>query len=178
MEILLDINWDNFNSCVLIESENESSQDWAAGVAIDRETIITTTDLLNNPIFKIFIHTLNSQRIEAESFELHPNLDLIKIKLKSPLPLQTTIYPLLKDHRKITGNLIQLSWKRNQVPKIINHRINSISIDQKFLIFDEKHKKSMETGSGLFQISGGQINLIALKSHSAEKNPLIIKNLI
>lgn len=166
MEKLLDINWDNFNSCVSVEITGAKGQLWYSGVAVNRETILTSAKILDHGIYKIYIHTNNSKKHEVESFDLHRGADIIKIRLKSALPNSTVIYPILKDSTHLSGKLVQL-----KKTAIINLNLQSKSIDNNYLILDQKKLSKEEFGSAIFLISGGQINLIGLRAKN--KNPVV-----
>jgi hypothetical protein len=184
-----EIDWTNFNSCHVIEVFGEDGITKGLGVAVRNDILLSSTDLFQKNVFKIKIYTIvgpTKKRIqlEVECFDLHPEHDVIRIKLKEKLPLGTMIYPIMKDKNNFKGKLIRLGFVKNESTRrlvLIQSFMNSISFNKKHIELSETQFNPHETGSGIFIIREGQIYLLGLlslkracKKTKTSKNPLML----
>ena len=183
-----EIDWTNFNSCLLIELLGEDGISRALGVAVRNDVLLTSTDLFQKSFFKLKVYSINgttkkSLQFEVEYFDLHPEQNVIRIKLKEKLPLGTMIYPIMKDKHNFNGKFIRLGLQKNEArkPILIQSFMNSISLNTKHIELSEAQFNPQETGSGIFIIREGQIYLVGLLSLSeackkkyTSKSPLVL----
>lgn len=187
---VVEIDWNNFNSSFLIETFNEGGPTIGLGVAVRKDTILTSIDLFEKAIYKLKIRSLfeinkKSENLEVEGFELHHEHDLIKIKLREDLPDDIKIYPIMKNKNKFDGKLIRIGCKKVKDQErltLVSPKIKSIGPRMKFMELIERRIDPLETsGGGIYMISGGQINLIAIssmrgfsKESSSTINPMVL----
>jgi|GEM_PF-3473289 hypothetical protein len=187
---VVEIDWNNFNSSFLIETFNEEGPTIGLGVAVRKDTILTSIDQFEKAIYKLKVRSLfginkKSENLEVEGFELHPENDLIKIKLREELPNDIKIYPIIKNKNKFDGKFIRIGCKKVKGQErltLVSPGMKSIGLGMKYMELIERRIDPMETsGGGIYMISGGQINLIAIssmrgfsKESSSTINPMVL----
>src|SRR6478609_3630057 len=94
------IDWNNFNSSLLIEVTRPTGVFTCTGVAINKNTVLTAAHCLEGEILKVRVSneaTYNKNGIffEVDSFDLHPEYnressnyrsDIAKLKIKGEFP--------------------------------------------------------------------------------------------
>lgn len=184
-----EIDWKNFSSCLLIETFGDDGGALGLGVAVRDNIILTTSDLLQKNVLKINVYSLTGKskkrfQYEVDCFDLHPEQDVIRIKIKEKLPPDIMIYPIMKDRNNFKGKLFRLGFngsEKKKTPVLIQSLIRSISLNKKHIELFESHLNPAEAGSGIFIVRGGQIYLLGLfslkdscRKNNISKNPLVL----
>jgi V8-like Glu-specific endopeptidase len=175
------IDWNNFNSSLLIEVTRPSGVFTSTGVAINKDTVLTAAHCLEGEILKIRISNEPSYNkdgffFEVASFDLHPDYnieksnyrsDIAKIKLKSELPHNTTFFPIIKNEKDLDGKIIRLGFgargERN-VRTLINPEFKKLRKQEKILELNDMFSYSGDSGGPVFLQNKGQLYLIAIHS--------------
>jgi len=183
------IDWKNFSSCLLIESLGEDGISTGLGVAVRDNVLLTSSELFQKNVLKINVYSLigttkKRLQFEVECFDLHPEQDVIRIKIKQKLPSEIVIYPIMKEKNSFKGKLFRLGFNKNEAkntPVLIQSLMNSISLNKKQIELFESQINPREAGSGIFIVRDGQIYLLGLlslkevcKKTKISKNPLVL----
>jgi len=189
MTLNYEIDWKNFSSCLVIESLGEGGITSGLGVAVRDNVLLTTSDLFQKNVIKINVYSLvgttkKQLQFEVECFDLHPEQDVIRIKIKEKLPSDMMIYPIMKDRNNFKGKLFRLSLnkaEKKRTPMLIQSYVSSISMHKKSIELFESQLNPAEAGSGIFIVRDGQIYLLGLlslkdscKKKKISKNPLVL----
>jgi hypothetical protein len=189
MTLNYEIDWKNFSSCLVIESLGEGGITSGLGVAVRDNVLLTTSDLFQKNVIKINVYSLvgttkKRLQFEVECFDLHPEQDVIRIKIKEKLPSDMMIYPIMKDRNNFNGKLFRLGLNKDEkkrTPMLIQTLVSSIDSHKKSIELFEKNLNPAEAGSGIFIVREGQIYLLGLlslkdscKKKKISKNPLVL----
>ena len=175
------IDWNNFNSSLLIEVTRPNGVYTCTGVAINKTTILTAAHCLEGEILSVRVSTdaaydKNGKFLKVESFNLHPDYDrkqsnyrsdLAKIKLAEELPASTKIYPIIKKDTELNGNLMRLGFgARNglNVRTLVSPEIKNIRKIEKVLELSDTYSYSGDSGGPIFLQNHGQMFLVAIHS--------------
>jgi len=175
------IDWNNFNSSLLIEVTRPSGVFTCTGVAIDQDTILTAAHCLEGEILKVRVSTEASYNkdgffLEIESFNLHPDYDsqksnyrsdLAKIKMKDQLPKGTKFFPIIKEDKNLNGTLLRLGFGsrgQNNVRTLVSPEFKMIRNQEKVLELNDMYSYSGDSGGPIFLQNKGQMYLVAIHS--------------
>ncbi len=175
------IDWNNFNSSLLIEVTRPTGIFTCTGVAVNKNTVLTAAHCLEGEILKVRISTeavydKKGKFFEVDSFDLHPEYnsqesnyrsDLAKIKLKSELPVDTKFYPIIKKDSKLTGTLMRLGFGARgtkNVRTLVNPEFKNIREIEKVLELNDMYSYSGDSGGPVFLQNQGQMYLVAIHS--------------
>jgi V8-like Glu-specific endopeptidase len=175
------IDWNNFNSSLLIEVTRPNGVFTCTGVAISKNTVLTAAHCLEGEILKIRIsneaaYNKDGFFFEVETFDLHPEYDrknsnyksdLAKIKLKDELPKGTKIYPIIKKDHELGGNIIRLGFGArglNNVRTLVTPEVRQIRSLEKVLELNDMYSYSGDSGGPVFMQHNGQLYLVAIHS--------------
>lgn len=175
------IDWNNFNSSLLIEVTRPTGVFTCTGVAINKNTILTAAHCLEGEILKVRIsnesmYDKNGKFFEVESFELNPDYnseksnyrsDIAKIKLKGELPKGTMFYPIIKKDGELNGKILRLGFGArgaNNVRTLVQPEFKTIRTQEKTLELNDMFSYSGDSGGPIFLQYQGQMYLIAIHS--------------
>ncbi len=175
------IDWNNFNSSLLIEVTRPTGVFTCTGVAINKNTILTAAHCLEGEILKVRIsndsmYDKNGKFFEVESFELNPDYnskksnyrsDIAKIKLKGELPKGTMFYPIIKKDGALNGKILRLGFGArgaNNVRTLVQPEFKTIRTQEKTLELNDMFSYSGDSGGPIFLQYQGQMYLIAIHS--------------
>lgn len=175
------IDWNNFNSSLLIEVTRPNGIFTCTGVAINKDTVLTAAHCLEGEILKIRISngsTYNAKGsfFEVESFDLHPDYDrhnsnyksdLAKIKLKESLPPGTNFYPIIKKDNELNGKILRLGFGSRgdkNVRTLVTPVVRQVRKMEKVLELNDTYSYSGDSGGPVFMQYNGQMYLIAIHS--------------
>ncbi len=178
---MTNLDWTNFNSSLIIEVTRKDGIFTCTGVAINSSTVLTAAHCLEGDIIKIRVsndsqYDPNGSFYEVEYYELHPDYnynkskyrcDLAKIKLKVPLPQETTFFPILKHTNEINGKIIRLGFggRSNQnIRTLITPSFKDVSSIDNVLELHDNYSFSGDSGGPVFLQKNGQMYLIAIHS--------------
>ncbi len=175
------INWNNFNSSVLIEVTRPEGVYTCTGVAINKNTILTAAHCLEGQVIKVRVSTeacydKAGKFYEAEAFELHPEYnrrdsnyrsDLAKITLRSSLPPGTNFYPIIKRDQNLSGKILRLGYGARgdkNVRTLVLPEMRKIRAMEKILELNDTYSYSGDSGGPVFMQFEGQMYLVAIHS--------------
>ena len=175
------IDWNNFNSSLLIEVTRPEGVFTSSAVAINKNTLLTAAHCLEGEILKVRVsldssYNPNGNFYEVESYDLHPDydsgksnyrFDLAKIKLKNDLPSDMKIYPIIKNDNKLSGTLIRLGFgarDEQNCRTLINPEFKDLRKYDNVLELNDKFSYSGDSGGPVFLQNKGQMYLVAIHS--------------
>lgn len=175
------IDWNNFNSSLLIEVTRPTGVFTCSGVALDENTVLTAAHCLEGEILKVRVsaapsYNPNGKFIQIESFDLHPDYDstksnyksdLAKIKLKSSLPKETMIYPIIKKDSDLNGKIIRLGFGargKDNIRTLVTPELKNVHMHEKVLELSDIYSYSGDSGGPVFMQNNGQMYLVAIHS--------------
>lgn len=175
------LDWNNFNSGLVIEVTRPEGKFTCSGVAIKDDVVLTAAHCLEGEILKIRVFNQASYNPKAkswaaESFELHPEYnktasnyksDLARIKLASKLPESTMIYPIIKDEKNFKGKLLRVGFgarSHSNVRTLISPLFKNLNHKEKVLELDDMYSYSGDSGGPIFIQRDGQMYLVAIHS--------------
>lgn len=175
------IDWNNFNSSLLIEVTRPNGVFTCSGVAINEETVLTAAHCLEGEILKVRVSNRPSYNkkghfFEVESFEIHPEYDrhssnyrcdLAKIKLKETLPIGTNFYPIIKRDTDLKGKILRLGYGsrgEENVRTLVTPEFRKVRPMEKTLELVDTYSYSGDSGGPVFMQYNGQLYLIAIHS--------------
>lgn len=175
------IDWNNFNSSLLIEVTRPNGVFTCTGVAINKDTILTAAHCLEGEIISVrvsneFSYNKKGEFLEVESFDLHPDYDskksnyrsdIAKIKLKNELPEGTVFFPIIKKNKNLDGKILRLGFgSRNKKNSrtLINPVFKDVRHHENVLELNDMYSYSGDSGGPVFLQVQGQMYLIAIHS--------------
>jgi V8-like Glu-specific endopeptidase len=175
------INWNNFNSSVLIEVTRPGGVLTCTGVAINKTTILTAAHCLEGEILKVRVSTeacydKDGRFLEVEGFKLHPEYnrrdsnyrsDLAKVTLRDPLPPGTNFYPIIKKDQNLSGKILRLGFGargNKNVRTLVIPEVRKIRPMEKVLELYDNYSYSGDSGGPVFLQHEGQMYLVAIHS--------------
>ena len=175
------IDWNNFNSSLLIEVTRPEGVFTCTGVAINKNTLLTAAHCLEGKILKVRVSTeatynKNGFFYEIDSFDLHPDYDrknsnyrsdLAKIKLKGELPKGTNFYPIIKKEKNLNGKILRLGFGargESNTRTLVTPELKTIREHEKVLELNDTYSYSGDSGGPVFLQHQGQMYLIAIHS--------------
>ena len=176
-----DIDWNNFNSTLVIEVTRPEGKFTCSGVAIKDDVVLTAAHCLDGQILKVRVFNQatyhpNSPSWIAESFELHPDYnkassnfksDLARIKLTEKLPSSTIFYPLLKNEKDLTGRLFRVGYgarATSNIRTLVTPEFKTLRQHEKVLELNDMYSFSGDSGGPIFLQRDGQMYLVAIHS--------------
>lgn len=175
------IDWNNFNSSLLIEVTRPNGVFTCTGVAINKDTILTAAHCLEGEILKVRVsneasYNKDGHFFEVQSFDLHPDYDrntsnyrsdLAKIRLKEELPKGTKFYPIIKKDQELNGRILRLGFgarDNKNARTLVTPVVRKIRPMEKTLELDDMYSYSGDSGGPVFMQYNGQMYLIAIHS--------------
>lgn len=175
------IDWNNFNSSLLIEVTRPNGVFTSTAVAINKNTLLTAAHCLEGEILKVrvsidSVYNKNGNFIEVESFDLHPDYnraqsnyrsDLAKIKLKAELPKGTKFFPIIKKNQNLEGKLLRLGFGArglDNVRTLVTPLMKEVRATEEVLELNDTYSYSGDSGGPVFLQNNGQLYLIAIHS--------------
>ena len=175
------VDWNNFNSGLVIEVTRPEGKYTCSGVAIKDDMVLTAAHCLEGKILNIRVFNQASYNPSeefwvAEHFELHPEYDksasnfkadLARIKLSSKLPASTMIYPIVNNESNFKGKILRVGYgarSHSNVRTLVTPQFKSIKTEDKVLELDDMYSYSGDSGGPIFIQQGGQMFLVAIHS--------------
>jgi secreted trypsin-like serine protease len=175
------IDWDNFNSSLIIEVTRPSGVFTCTGVAIAPDLVLTAAHCLDGEILQVRVSTAASydpkaRFWEALKYELHPwynqqrsnyVADLAKIQLREKLPAETKIFPIIKSSGELSGKFLRLGFGARQqqnLRTLITPQLKSVNQLEQVLELEDEFSFSGDSGGPVFVLQQGQIYLVAIHS--------------
>lgn len=175
------IDWNNFNSSLVIEVTRPEGKFTCSGVAIKDDVVLTAAHCVEGKILDIKVfnqatYNPNANSWKAKTFEIHPEYnktssnykyDLARIKLTSKLPETTTIYPILKNEKNFKGQLIRVGYgarSDSNIRTLITPQFKALNNYEKVLELDDMYSYSGDSGGPIFIQRDGQMYLVAIHS--------------
>lgn len=179
--MFMDLNWDNFNSSLVIEVTRPSGVYTCSGVAVNKNTVLTAAHCLEGEVLKVRVSNASSYDPQSTfwsgvSYEIHPDYnrsesnfkaDIAKIKLDKELPASTTIFPIIKKNQNINGKILRLGFgarSEKNIRTLITPELRGICPHQETLELNDMYSYSGDSGGPVYVQSGGQVYLIAIHS--------------
>jgi hypothetical protein len=180
-EKMKEVDWNNFNSSLLIEVTRPEGVFTSTGVAIGPQTVLTTAHSLEGEILKVrvsFEESYNPEGkfIEVISFEIHPDYDrsqsnyrndIAKISLKEKLRRETKFYPLMKRDHDFYGKILRLGFGargNKNIRTLISPEFRQVRKFEKVLELNDTFSYSGDSGGPVFLQQNGQMYLLAIHS--------------
>lgn len=178
---ILPIDWNNFNSSLIIEVTRPNGVYTSTGVAINENTVLTAAHCLEGEVLKVRVSNAASYDPKGkfwsiESYELHPEYnsetsnyrcDLAKIKLSKKLPLGTTFFPIIKKDSDLSGKILRLGFgarNNKNLRTLITPEFKSHRVHEKVLELSDTYSYSGDSGGPVFLQRRGQMYLVAIHS--------------
>jgi V8-like Glu-specific endopeptidase len=179
--VIEQIDWENFNSSLLIEVTRPDGVFTSTGVAINKNTVLTAAHCLEGEVLRVRVsidpsYDRTGHFYEVESFFLHPEYnkensnfryDLAKIKLKNYLPSETKFYPIIKNDRAFNGKLLRLGFGARghmNARTLVTPEFRKLRQTEKVLELNDQFSYSGDSGGPIFLQKDGQMYLIAIHS--------------
>ena len=179
-ELVQAVEWEHYNSSLLIEVKRPNGVFTCTGVAVSKDIILTAAHCLDGKVDRVRIFTQDHYDPEQDSFDikefkLHPlynpensryKADLAKISLRNPLPSAIEIHPIYKG-KKISGNLLRFGFgaRDNQnVRTVATPVLRNLKIEEEVIELNDEFSKSGDSGGPIFMQQGNVISLLAIHS--------------
>ena len=175
------IDWNNFNSSLVLEVTRPHGKFTCSGVAIKEDVVLTAAHCLEGEILKIRVfnqatyHT-KSKSWDAESFQLHPDYnksssnfksDLARIKLSTKLPASTLFYPILKNEKDLKGKILRVGFgarSESNSRTLVTPEFKALKSHEQVLELNDMYSYSGDSGGPIFVQREGQMFLVAIHS--------------
>lgn len=174
------LDWDKFNSSLLIEVTRPHGVFTCTGVAVSSKVIVTAAHCLEGQVNGVKIFTQDhydpgQSSLEINNYEIHPNYnpsrsryksDVAKIVMKQNLPSFIRICPINKG-TKILGNLLRFGFgARNSqnVRTAMTPTLRRVNVDEEVIELNDEFSKSGDSGGPIFLQNGTDIKILAIHS--------------
>ncbi len=175
------IDWDNFNSSLIIEVTRPTGVFTCSGVAINDSTVLTAAHCLDGEILKVKVFNQSSYNPQdtfwtISTFEIHPaydvkksnyQADIAKIKLTEKLPSTTIFFPIIKRDDQIMGKILRLGFggrSNKNIRTLVTPEYRDIRKHENTLELEDHFSFSGDSGGPIFIQNQGQMYLVALHS--------------
>ena len=175
------IDWNNFNSGLVIEVTRPEGKFTCSGVAIKDDVVLTAAHCLDGEVLKVRVFTQatynpSSKSIGVDHFQLHPGYnksksnfksDLARIKLSSKLSDSTMIYPILKNESNFKGKILRVGFgarSQSNIRTLVTPQFKALQVDSGILELDDMYSFSGDSGGPIFIQRDGQMYLVAIHS--------------
>lgn len=175
------IDWNNFNSTLVIEVTRPEGKFTCSGVAIQEDVVLTAAHCLEGEILKVRVfnqatYDPNAKSWNAEAFELHPEYkksasnfksDLARIKLAEKLPTSTIFFPIMKNEKNLQGKFFRVGYgarSHSNIRTLITPEFKSLTNQDQVLELNDMYSFSGDSGGPVFIQREGQMYLVAIHS--------------
>ena len=174
------VEWEHYNSSLLIEVKRPNGVFTCTGVAVSKEIILTAAHCLDGKVDRVRVFTQDHYDPEQDffdikEFKLHPlynsqssryKADLAKISLNKPLPPDIEIHSIYKG-RKISGNILRFGFgarDKQNVRTVATPMLRNLNIEEEVIELNDEFSKSGDSGGPIFMQKGDDISLLAIHS--------------
>src|SRR5690606_29961076 len=147
------IDWNNFNSGLVIEVTRPQGKFTCSGVAVKNNLVLTAAHCLEGEILSVRVFNQSNYDPKAESYkvelyDLHPEYnkdlsnfkyDIARIKLGQNLPESTMIYPIIKNDKDLSGKFLRIGYgarNKSNIRTLITPQFHALRREEKILELD------------------------------------------